>query len=349
MLKNRLSTKIIVSIVSCSILVSAIVGITSIVKSQNIIKQEATENLLNIASSRGNQYTVKTTSVENTVKELSGLVLGTIDVSKVKDPSYMSAYESQLSSLINSLGSSNTGIVGLYMNFDPKFTAGSKVYDVAYNYDEQNKDSNISNNSYSLKDYTETNEDLDWYYNAITARHGVWSKPYIDSASNNINMISYTMPVYANNKLVGVAGMDISFESLKKLILNTKIYDTGSAFLLNKDFSFAVDAKEKSTDKLDTIENGQYKFITDELTSKKSMVLETNFEGKKQMMGYFTLNNGQIMGVKVPTSEVLKGLNNLIYIIALIMLIGIIFSVVVEFRYWKKNISTNRNSNKVYW
>lgn len=329
MLKNKLSTKIIVVIVSCSILVSAIVGITSIVESKSIIKQEATDNLINIVSSRGNQYTVKTTTVENSVKELSGLVLGGIDVSKVKDPSYMSTYESQLSSLINSLGGSNNGIVGLYMNFDPKFTDGSKAYDVAYNYDEQKKESNISNNSYSLKDYTETNGDLNWYYNAITAGHGVWSKPYIDSASNNTNMISYTMPVYAKNKLVGVAGMDISFESLRKIILTTKIYDTGSAFLLNKDFSFAVDAKEKSTDKLDTIANGQYKFITNELTSKKSMVLETNFEGKKQMMCFLTLNNGQIMGVKVPSSEVLKGLNNLIYIIALIMVIGIIFSVVI--------------------
>ena len=142
-------------------------------------------------------------------------------------------------------------------------------------------------------------------------------------------MISYTMPVYANNELVGVAGMDISFESLRKIILNTKIYDTGSAFLLDKDYSFVVDGNKKSTDKLDTLENGKYKFITDELSNKKSMVLETNFEGHKQMMGYYTLNNGQIMGVKVPSSEVFKNLNNSIYIIVLIIALGIIVSIII--------------------
>ncbi|MCB2295601.1 hypothetical protein LGK95_19155 [Clostridium algoriphilum] len=100
-MKNRINTKIVIAIVSCSILVSAIVGITSIVKSTSIIKHEATDKLLNMVSSRGNEYTVQT-KVENTVKELSGLVLGTIEVSKVKDPSYMNIYEKQLSSLMKS-------------------------------------------------------------------------------------------------------------------------------------------------------------------------------------------------------------------------------------------------------
>ncbi|MBU3199907.1 methyl-accepting chemotaxis protein [Clostridium estertheticum] len=328
-MKKKISTKIVIAIVSCSILVSTLVGIASIVKSTSIIKKEATENLLNIASSRGNEYTVHTTKVENTVKELSGLVIGTIDVSKVKDKNYMNAYENQLSPLINNLGVSNTGIVGLYMNFDPKFTDGSKAYDVAYYYDEQKKEGNVSNNSYLLKDYKESNKNLNWYYSATKAKQGVWSKPYIDPASNNVNMISYTLPVYDNNKLVGVAGMDISFESLRKIILNTKIYDTGSAFLLDKDYSFVVATDQKSTDKLDTLEDGKYKFITDELSKKKSMVLETNFEGHKRLMSYYTLNNSQIMGVKVPSSEVFKTLNDSIEIILLIITLGIILSIII--------------------
>ncbi|MBU3114118.1 PDC sensor domain-containing protein [Clostridium lacusfryxellense] len=327
-MKHKISTKIVIAIVGCSILVSALVGIASIVKSTSIIKQEATENLLNIASSRGNEYTVKTTKVENTVKELSGLVLGTIKVSKVKDLAYINSYEQQLIPLMKSLGDSNNGLVGLYINFDPKFTDGSKAYDVTYKYDEQKKLSSMTKNSSSLKDFKENNADMNWYYSPIKAKLGVWSKPYIDSASK-VNMISYTMPVYANNELVGVAGMDISFESLRKIILNTKIYDTGSAFLLDKDYSFVVATDQKSTDKLDTFENGKYKFITDELSNKKSMVLETNFVGHKQMMSYYTLNNGQIMGVKVPSSEVFKTLNDSIYIIILIITLGIILSIVI--------------------
>ncbi|MGV8979658.1 methyl-accepting chemotaxis protein [Clostridium sp.] len=327
-MKTKISTKIIIAIVSCSILVSAIVGITSIVKSTSIIKQETTGRLLNIASSSGNEYTVHTTKVENTINELSGLVLGTIEVSKAKDQKYMDTYEKTFSTLMKSLGDSNTNLVGMYMTFDPKFTDGSKIREISYEYDEQKKQSEIFLDGENSVDFVESNVDMNWYYAPIKAKSGLWSKPYIDSASK-INMISYTMPVYANNELVGVAGMDISFESLKKLILNTKIYDTGSAFLLDKDYSFVVDSSKKDTEKLDTLENGKYKFITDELKNKKSMALETNFEGNKQMMGYYTLNNGQIMGVKVPSSEVFKNLNNSIYVIVLIIALGIIISIVI--------------------
>jgi len=327
-MKNKISTKIIIAIVSCSVLVSAIVGITSIIKATNIIKQEVTEKLLNIASSRGNEYKVQTTVVENTVKELSGIVLDTIVASKVKDPSYMITYEKQLSSLMKSLGDSNTGLVGLYMNFEPKFTDGSKAYDVTYKYDEQKKQSWMKKDSSSIEDFVESNTDMDWYYSPIKAKSGVWSKPYIDTASK-VNMISYTMPLYANNELVGVAGMDISFESLRKIILNTKIYDTGSAFLLDKDYSFIVDSSKKVNEKLDTLENGKYKVITDQIKIKKSLALEAFFDGQNQMMGYYTLNNGQIMGVKVPSLEVFKILNNSIYVIVLIIFLGIIISVLI--------------------
>ena len=46
-------------------------------------------------------------------------------------------------------------------------------------------------------------------------------------------------------------------------------------------------------------------------------------------MGFYTLNNGQIMGVKVPSSEVFKNLNGSIVIIFLIIALGIIISIII--------------------
>ena len=48
--KNKISTKIIMAIVSCSVLVSAIVGIANSMKSSSIIKAEANDTLLNLGS-----------------------------------------------------------------------------------------------------------------------------------------------------------------------------------------------------------------------------------------------------------------------------------------------------------
>lgn len=327
-MKKKLSFRIVTAIVLCSVLVSSIVGVISIIQSTNIIKSEAKDKLLNIASSRGNEYSIITSKAENTVKELSEIVLGSIDVSKVKDDNYLNNYENELSGIVKSLADSNEGIVGLYINFDPGFTSGNKGFDVTYTYDESEKEGIIETNVYNLNDYRQDNQDLDWYYNPIKAEKGVWSKIYVDSVSK-VNTISYTMPVYSNNELVGVAGLDMSFESLKKLILSTKVFDTGNAFLLSDDFTFLVDKSKTSEDNLSTMDNGKYKYITDEMKSKKSSVLEVNYEGKQTLIGYYKMDNGQIVGVNVPSAEVLKNLNKIIYVIILVMLIGILISILV--------------------
>lgn len=327
-MKNKISTTIIIAIVSCSIIMSALVGILSIVKCTNIVKIQKRENLSNIVLSKGNEYSAQMDKVENAVKELSVLILDGIDVHKAKSKNYMDAYENGLSLLMRNLGKSNSGLVGMYINFDPKFTGGEKPYSVTYKYDEQKKQSLVKRDDSPLTDFYESNINMDWYYNPIKAQKGVWSKPYIDSSSK-INMISYTMPIYSNKELIGVSGIDISFERLKKLILSTKIYGTGSAFLLDKDYSFIVGTNKKLTDKLNTTENGKYKFITDELESKKSFVTTVDFEGNNQMMGYLKLTNGQIMAVKVYTSEIFQDLTDVTHIIILIIAIGIILSIII--------------------
>lgn len=334
-MKRKISTKFIAVIVACSVLVSAIIGIASVVESTNVIKNEADSNVANLASSKGNEFSIETTKVENTVNELSGLVSGSIDVSKAKDAGYMDNYEKQLIPTMKNLGMSNTGLVGLYFNFSPEFTGGSTPYDVTYKYDEQKKESYMKGNSAKIEDFKEDNPDMSWYYDPIKAKKGVWSDPYVDSGSK-VNMISYTMPVYSNNQLIGVAGMDISFESLRKLILDTKVYGTGSAFLLNSKYDFIVDKSLTTKNNLSTMENGEYKDIAQEIKNNKSFVKEIDFLGTKKIIGFFTLNNGQVIGVQAPSTEVFKSLNTLIAIIIMIIAAGIVFSVLVAFYAGKK-------------
>lgn len=328
-MKKKLSFRIVAAIVFCSVLVSSIVGVISIFQSISIIKSEAKDKLLYIASSRGNEYSIITTKAENTVRSLAEIILGSIDVSRVKDDSYLDDYENEMCGILESLAESNgDGIVGLYFNFDPGFTSGSKGFDITYIYDEAANEVILETNVYSLEEYRQDNEDLDWYYDPIKAGKGVWSKIYVDSVSN-ISMISYTMPVYYDNKLVGVAGLDMSFESLKDMILSTTVFDTGTAFLLSDDFSFLVDKSKTPEDNLSTMEEGKYKFITDEMQSKKASVIETDYEGVQTLIGYYQMDNGQIVGVNVPSREVLVNLYRTINVIIILMTAGIIISVLV--------------------
>lgn len=325
---KKISTKIVIAIIICSVLTASIVGVTSIVKATNIIKSEAKDKLLNLVSSKGNEYYVQTSKAENIVRELSAIVLDSIDVTKVKDNNYMDSYQRQLGSIVKSLGDCNEGIVGLYINFDPSFTGGNKAFDTTYVYDDIEKKGAISFDVYQLEEYKENNEDLSWYYDPIKAEKGVWSDIYTDSVSN-IDMISYTMPLYSNNELIGVAGIDISFEQLKKLILSTKVYDTGFAFLLSEDYDFLVDKSKTVEDNFATMQNGEYKFIADKMKNNNLSVIDVNYEGVKTLIAYYRIDNGQIVGVNVPELEVFKSFNTLKYIILSVIIIGLIISLLI--------------------
>jgi methyl-accepting chemotaxis protein len=327
---KKISTRIVTGILLCSVLISGIVGITSIVQSSSNIKSEVEDKLLNIAANRGNEYSIQTSKVENTANELGGLVLGSIDISKAKDENYFNNYENSLANQINSLGESNTGIIALYINFNPSFaSSGNQGFDVSYTYDEKQKQGSVDTNYYKVTDYKEDNKDMVWYYNAVRAKKGVWIKPYRDPSESDTEMISYTMPIYSNNQLIGVVGIDMSFEHLEKLILSTKIYDTGNAFLLSDDYSFIVDKSKTSKDNFSTMDNGKYKYITDEMKNNKSSITEVNYEGKQTLLAYYRMDNGQIIGIKVPSSEVYKSLNRLEYIIVLVILIGEVISILI--------------------
>jgi methyl-accepting chemotaxis protein len=64
---KKLSTRIVTAILLCSVVISSIVGVASIMECSSIIKSEVKDKLLNIAASRANEYTIQTTKVENTV------------------------------------------------------------------------------------------------------------------------------------------------------------------------------------------------------------------------------------------------------------------------------------------
>ncbi|MBE6068367.1 MAG: methyl-accepting chemotaxis protein [Clostridium lundense] len=86
------------------------------------------------------------------------------------------------------------------------------------------------------------------------------------------------------------------------------------------------------------MDNGIYKYITDEMKNNKSSTIEADYEGKPTLMSYYRMDNGQIVGVSVPESEVFKSLNMLIYIIVSVILIGVLISILIAF-YIGKRIS----------
>ena len=86
-------------------------------------------------------------------------------------------------------------------------------------------------------------EHVGWYYIPVKAGKPVWLTPYLNK-NTGVTMISYVVPLYEQDKLLGVAGMDIDFDYISKVVSEIKIYDSGSAVLADAEGNVLVHDKE---------------------------------------------------------------------------------------------------------
>lgn len=98
-----------------------------------------------------------------------------------------------------------------------------------------------------------TPEDDPYYFGAVNAKKPFWSDIYVD-VDNHISMISLSSPIYKNNKLIGVAGVDISMESLKQALKDIQSMFAGSEIFLldnDRDMIIAQLSPNRKSDKFD--------------------------------------------------------------------------------------------------
>ncbi len=82
-----------------------------------------------------------------------------------------------------------------------------------------------------------------WYQDTTRANRTILTAPYLDQISNSL-VISSSAPVRGSDgKLFGVAGGDVSLDTLVKIINSVHLGDLGYAFLVNKDGTILVHPK----------------------------------------------------------------------------------------------------------
>ena len=70
-----------------------------------------------------------------------------------------------------------------------------------------------------LKDFHQDNPYMNWYYDPVKAKKGVWSDIYFDPYLN-MDIVTYSQPVYIDKTLVGVVGMDLDYADFHQTMNN---------------------------------------------------------------------------------------------------------------------------------
>lgn len=195
------------------------------------ISYETSKNLINNEIDQKMNYKIDQTitSIDNTLykhKRIAETLAKTVEVTG--NQMERSQYETILKSYI----AVNDDTLGAGVWYEPYLHNAEERYFGPYAYRD-------GGNIIYTEDYNDPKYDYhnqEWYViGKNTNKPVAWSAPYADSVSG-ITMVTATAPFYdSNKKLLGVTTADIDLSSLQDMIMNIKVEENSSAFLLDKD------------------------------------------------------------------------------------------------------------------
>jgi len=213
---KSIKNKLILIILLLSVTLSLLIGIIGITKSSQVINDEAKDKLLFMVRSYVNQFDQILNNAETINLTVGNNIKANFDLSKLqKEPKgYIASNVQTFDKVIRGIIENQDNLLGMYICYNPDLS--NEVDMIWYAHQGGHVIRKNTKNMYSIADFNSRAEKMNWYFSAIDTGRGVWTDPYIDINSNNLNLMTYTRPVYVGDTLIAVIGIDILFEKLKK-------------------------------------------------------------------------------------------------------------------------------------
>lgn len=323
---KKIGTRIILTVLICSMFMSIIVGATSIFRSGAVIEKESKENLYSTQQMYAGIFNEQLSIYEKTVTDIYQIVEGTLDTTKLNEEGYLNDYSRTiLNPILTGIGNITDKSAGVYIAFDSKYTGITEGFWSGI--DEEGN--TISNMPTNVAGKSQDDPTVAWYYDAIKMGEPLWGEPYINDI--DLNVMTYSSPLIINNETIGMVGIDLQIEELESMINDLKVYDTGYAFLLNKNYDYLFHPTLDSNSNFKTINDGIYGDYANEIENKDSGIIDVEYDKEKQVMAFSKLYDDKILMITVPKNEILKEMNRTIYIIIGVILGASVLSAVIAF------------------
>lgn len=173
-------------------------------------------------------------------------------------------------------------------------------------------------------------EHVGWYYLPVQAKKAIWMSPYMNE-NINIYMISYVVPLFAEDGTsIGIVGMDIDFSQITDLVDETKVYQSGYAFLTDASAAVMYHKNADEGTKLSDLDSSLSKsadFIGDDGNQGKTM--DYSYKNVNKKFAFYNLDNGMKLVLTAPVSEIYSEAYGLAKMIILAMIVAFILSAVI--------------------
>lgn len=241
---------------------------------------------------------------------------------------YADTYTETVQQAVLDFANHTNGAVTVYLRYNPNYSnPTSGVFAQRQSVDSELQC--LTPTDFSMYDESDV-EHVGWYYLPVQAKKAIWMSPYMNE-NINIYMISYVVPLFAEDGTsIGIVGMDIDFSQITDLVDETKVYQSGYAFLTDASAAVMYHKNADEGTKLSDLDSSLSKsadFIGDDGNQGKTM--DYSYKNVNKKFAFYNLDNGMKLVLTAPVSEIYSEAYGLAKMIILAMIVAFILSAVI--------------------
>ena len=318
----------ILIIVTCTVFFCGIISCISFFTTRSILQDNASEILHLQCTNTCQEFNASIDSIEQAVEMVtSAAMIHMHDFERFKtDNFYVEEYTASLAPLLLDTVQNTQGAMSIYMRYNPEIAPADAGLFYVLNPDTGNYDLTPNTDL----DNTDTVNRI-WYDIPVANGVPTWINPYFNH-NISYNMISYVIPYYIDNTLVGIIGMDIDYEYIKDMINDITVYDTGFAFLLTRDKQIVVHRDFALFDFLP--ESDKYILQNSRSACQDTHTIYQNADNSSTII-YMNTKNDMLLGVSVPNTEIYRaslylGQELFVIVIISLVIIAILTTIIIS-------------------
>ena len=209
--------------------ITVFIGGLSIYEVDNFV-QTQTEALIDTTCEKATtQITGVFSDMEKSVKIMESYLLDLIGrVTDIEDREKQNEIINNVDGMFVDVAKNTGGAIAYYMRFAPEIS-DNKTGLFYSKVDGSEEYQSLEPTDLFLYDKDDT-QHVGWYWQPYEAGKPVWMHPYYNQ-NNNVLMISYVVPLYYENRFIGIVGRDFDYTMLTDRVHEIKIYEHGFAHL----------------------------------------------------------------------------------------------------------------------
>lgn len=322
-------TKLIASILICSLFTSVLIGVIAISNSVRTAGKDAMTMMKLTGQKKTEEINSTIQKIEQSVDTLSEVAMSNFDYDSFRQSKdYADTYTETVQQAVLDFANHTNGAVTVYLRYNPNYSnPTSGVFAQRQSVDSELQC--LTPTDFSMYDESDV-EHVGWYYLPVQAKEAIWMSPYMNE-NINIYMISYVVPLFAEDGTsIGIVGMDIDFSQITDLVDEAKVYQSGYAFLTDASAAVMYHKNADNGTKLSDLDSSLSKsadFIGDDGNQGKTM--DYSYKNVNKKFAFYNLDNGMKLVLTAPVSEIYAEAYGLAKLIIIAMIVAFVLSAVI--------------------